>query len=102
MKNQTVLTEKSKLPLKLKNATKSNEGCGLALFYWGTKDQLFFKLASFHFSQQNVDFTEYEPFHFRRVRLAGGISDADYISAFETTIKERLSEVICHETAYNN
>lgn len=39
-----------------------------------------------------VVFTEFEPYHFRRVRLSAGIADEDYIGAFETTIKERLTE----------
>lgn len=32
----------------------------------------------FYHHSESVEFTEFEPFHFRRVRLAGGISDAVY------------------------
>jgi hypothetical protein len=27
---------------------------------------------------ESVEFTEFQPYHFRRVRLAGGITDATY------------------------
>eukprot|EP01035_Chromulina_nebulosa_P017917 gene17917-23537_t len=45
-------------------------------------------------SQNNdsVEFTEYEPYYFRRIRLAAGVTDDDYIDAFKTTIKERLND----------
>mmetsp|Transcript_1142 Transcript_1142/g.998 ORF Transcript_1142/g.998 Transcript_1142/m.998 type:complete len:1070 (-) Transcript_1142:43-3252(-) len=40
----------------------------------------------------SVEFTEYEPYYFRRIRLAAGVTDDDYIDAFKTTIKERLND----------
>lgn len=39
-----------------------------------------------------VEFTEYQPYHFRRIRLAVGITDEYFASSFSTTIKERLTE----------
>ena len=39
-----------------------------------------------------VEFTEFEPFHFRRVRIKFGIEDDLYINLFRTRIKERLTE----------
>lgn len=39
-----------------------------------------------------VEFEEFEPYHFRRVRMGAGISDEQYIYFFNTTIKERLTD----------
>jgi hypothetical protein len=43
-------------------------------------------------SNEAVEFTEFEPYHFRRIRYAVGITDEMYISSFSTTIKERLTQ----------
>ena len=43
-------------------------------------------------SSDIVEFTEFQPYQFRRVRIAAGISDEIYIQEFSTTIKERLTQ----------
>ena len=43
-------------------------------------------------SQGSVTFTEYEPWHFRRVRAVFGVSDEIYNEEFSKTMKERLIE----------
>eukprot|EP00599_Poterioochromonas_sp_BG-1_P003773 CAMPEP_0173153928 /NCGR_PEP_ID=MMETSP1105-20130129/13163_1 /TAXON_ID=2985 /ORGANISM="Ochromonas sp., Strain BG-1" /LENGTH=797 /DNA_ID=CAMNT_0014069979 /DNA_START=811 /DNA_END=3207 /DNA_ORIENTATION=+ len=40
----------------------------------------------------SVEFFEFEPYHFRRVRIATGITDDAFINAFSNTIKERLTQ----------
>jgi len=42
--------------------------------------------------EDKVIFTEFMPQAFRKVRLSAGISDADYIKSFSSTIKERVAE----------
>jgi hypothetical protein len=38
-----------------------------------------------------VQFSEFQPHHFRRIRLSAGIDDDRYISAFRTSVKERVT-----------
>ena len=40
----------------------------------------------------NVEFTEYKPYYFRQIRISAGISDGEFIAAFQNTVKERLTE----------
>lgn len=42
--------------------------------------------------RDEVEFTEFQPYQFRRIRLSCGIDDEMFLSAFSTTIKERLTE----------
>lgn len=51
-----------------------------------------FSISCLRQDEGNVIFSEYEPYHFRRIRLASGIEDKSYISSFAKTIKERLTE----------
>eukprot|EP01038_Epipyxis_sp_PR26KG_P014854 gene14854-19964_t len=44
------------------------------------------------FEVDSVEFTEFEPFHFRRIRYSVGITDEIYRKYFSTTIKERLTQ----------
>lgn len=43
-------------------------------------------------NNQNVSFTEFKPYLFRRIRIAAGLSDDMYIAQFKKTIKERLTQ----------
>eukprot|EP01038_Epipyxis_sp_PR26KG_P014040 gene14040-18831_t len=52
----------------------------------------FKSLFHYLFQENGVEFTEFQPYHFRRVRYSCGITDEIYIHLFSTTIKERLSE----------
>lgn len=53
----------------------------------------FFKSIFGLYSERHVvEFTEFEPYYFRKVRLNAGITDTEYINEFKTTIKERISD----------
>lgn len=43
-----------------------------------------------------VQFTEFQPHHFRRIRLSAGVDDDKYISAFRTSVKERVTNGIIY------
>ena len=49
------------------------------------------RVPLFSFSDY-VEFSEYCPYYFRQIRLASGISDDMFISYFNSTVKERLTE----------
>lgn len=50
------------------------------------------KFSLNRFSDVSVEFVEFEPYYFRKIRLNDNVADDAYIMSFMKTIKERLTE----------